>query len=151
MICFENFNWNCFSKKSLRLPDHIRPIEYELLIHPNLGLDKDNNFEGDFNGTVKIRLSVTKPTKEIKLHSNKLWIDEANIKLSAPSGELSIFVSIFKFYWQKLFKCIHKFNKILFKATDLQATEELLLIILNDQIQDILFYTTLYYFILLYY
>ncbi|XP_055851692.1 glutamyl aminopeptidase-like isoform X2 [Episyrphus balteatus] len=50
-----------------RLPDHVRPWQYKLYLHPDL---QTHTFEG----TVSIGLSIDKPTDVIALHSKDLNI-----------------------------------------------------------------------------
>lgn len=60
-----------------RLHKHIRPIEYDLLLHPNLET-------GQFKGIVKIALNISAPANEIRLHSHKLTI--TSIAVVGDSG-----------------------------------------------------------------
>ncbi|XP_072514582.1 endoplasmic reticulum aminopeptidase 1 [Salminus brasiliensis] len=61
---FASFPWN------MRLPDSVKPLHYDLLIHPNL-----NSLS--FTGTVQIRLEVQQESSYIFLHSKNLHISRA--------------------------------------------------------------------------
>ena len=54
--------------KSARLPIYIRPLRYDLLIHPNIG-------EFTFKGEETIELLVEKATNQITLHSVEMEIE----------------------------------------------------------------------------
>lgn len=62
-------------KKSVRLPNHIKPLRYKLLIKPNL-----ENFT--FEGEETISLVIDKPTFSITLHSKELNIFDAEYQVS---------------------------------------------------------------------
>lgn len=55
---------------TLRLPDRVKPVHYDLLIHPNLTFL-------NFTGRVQIQLEVQQDTKHILLHSKNLHISKA--------------------------------------------------------------------------
>ncbi|MBI1919108.1 M1 family metallopeptidase [Candidatus Microgenomates bacterium] len=57
-------------KAFIRLPTHVRPERYEIILHPDL-----NNFT--FNGEETITLIIDKPTKTITLHAVELDIESA--------------------------------------------------------------------------
>ncbi len=59
-------------KKSVRLPKHVVPIEYDIQLKPDL-----ENFT--FEGVETITLSVLKPTKELTLHAKELEIETAEV------------------------------------------------------------------------
>lgn len=61
-----------------RLPKHIRPLEYKLHLHPDLGT-------GKFAGEVEIQLNISDWAQQIFLHSNLLLIGET--KFNAPDGK----------------------------------------------------------------
>lgn len=63
----EPFPW-----KTMRLPDTISPLHYNLLIHPNLT-------SLDFTGSVQIQIEVLQDTKTIILHSKDLHISSARL------------------------------------------------------------------------
>lgn len=63
----EPFPWN-----KMRLPDHVVPVYYELLIHPNLTTL-------NFTGITKIGFTVKRQTNAIILHSKNLNITSAII------------------------------------------------------------------------
>ncbi|KAG9262956.1 endoplasmic reticulum aminopeptidase 1 [Astyanax mexicanus] len=55
---------------SMRLPDSVKPLHYDLLIHPNLT-------SLSFSGAVQIQLDVLQETRHIFLHSKSLEISRA--------------------------------------------------------------------------
>lgn len=57
---------------SYRLPKYIRPISYDIYIHPNLTTFK-------FSGNVKIKLRCYRQTKKVVLHTHDLRIGEIKI------------------------------------------------------------------------
>jgi len=59
--------------KNIRLPNHIIPKRYSITLFPNLQ-------EFTFSGEVEILLSLTKPVKEITLHTAELKIISAVLK-----------------------------------------------------------------------
>uniref|UniRef100_A0AAG5CP51 glutamyl aminopeptidase n=1 Tax=Anopheles atroparvus TaxID=41427 RepID=A0AAG5CP51_ANOAO len=68
-------------KLGFRLPRHIRPVHYELWLHPDLQRET-------FAGRVGIDLNVTEPTNYIVLHSKMLTITETVLRqLTAHGGE----------------------------------------------------------------
>jgi len=68
--------------KSVRLPSHIKPERYRLLIKPNL---KGFVFEGEET----IYLSLTKSVSEITLHAKELVISEVSLKMSNSKYQIS--------------------------------------------------------------
>lgn len=64
--------------KTERLPDHIRPVLYEIAL-------KVIPKEKSFSGSVQIDLRIDAPAVEINLHSLGLKIDEAKIKQGESS------------------------------------------------------------------
>ncbi|KAL8203602.1 UNVERIFIED_CONTAM: Endoplasmic reticulum aminopeptidase 1, partial [Gekko kuhli] len=62
------FPWN-----KVRLPKHVVPIHYDLLIHPNLTTLT-------FTGVAKIEITVLQQTSSIILHSKYLHISKATIR-----------------------------------------------------------------------
>ncbi|KAK1345105.1 hypothetical protein QTO34_013812 [Cnephaeus nilssonii] len=72
------FPWN-----KMRLPEHIVPVHYDLLIHANLTTLT-------FEGTTAINITASQPTSAIILHSQHLKILKATLKKGAgemPSEE----------------------------------------------------------------
>uniref|UniRef100_A0A182K7Z1 glutamyl aminopeptidase n=1 Tax=Anopheles christyi TaxID=43041 RepID=A0A182K7Z1_9DIPT len=68
-------------KLGFRLPRHIRPVHYELWLHPDLQRET-------FNGRVGIELNVSETTNYIVLHSKKLSVTETVLRaLGTSSGE----------------------------------------------------------------
>lgn len=65
------FPWN-----KMRLPEHIVPVHYDLLIHANLTTLT-------FEGTTAINITASQPTSAIILHSQRLRILKATLKKGA--------------------------------------------------------------------
>lgn len=63
-------NGKPFPWSSMRLPDNMQPLHYDLLIHPNLT-------SLDFIGEVDIKIAVQKDSSTIILHSKDLQISNA--------------------------------------------------------------------------
>ncbi|XP_030049270.1 LOW QUALITY PROTEIN: leucyl-cystinyl aminopeptidase [Microcaecilia unicolor] len=61
-----------------RLPDSIRPLRYDLVLHPNLTT-------GIFTGFVQIMLEVTRESKSIILHSSGLNITNVTLTSAAKN------------------------------------------------------------------
>ncbi|KAK3521833.1 hypothetical protein QTP70_018566 [Hemibagrus guttatus] len=64
----------------LRLPETVKPVHYDLLIHPNLTFL-------NFTGSVQIQLDIQQDTKHILLHSKNLHISRA-VVLQSDHGHL---------------------------------------------------------------
>ncbi|XP_053671112.1 glutamyl aminopeptidase-like [Anopheles nili] len=77
-------------KLGFRLPRHIRPMHYELWLHPDLQRET-------FAGRVGIDLNVTETTNYIVLHSKKLTITETVLQALAK-GEDSREINISRAY-----------------------------------------------------
>lgn len=65
------FPWN-----KMRLPEHIIPLHYDLMIHANLTTLT-------FGGTTEIEITASKPTSTIILHSHHLQISKAALRKGA--------------------------------------------------------------------
>ncbi|MEK7113307.1 MAG: M1 family metallopeptidase [Patescibacteria group bacterium] len=63
------------NKKSVRLPDHIVPKEYDITLKPDL-----KNFT--FEGSEYIYIDIEKPTKTITLHSKEIDIETVHIDIN---------------------------------------------------------------------
>lgn len=61
-----------FPHQKIRLPNDVRPLSYDIYIHPNLTTFK-------FSGWVKIVLRCYKPTKDIVLHSRDLCVGDVKL------------------------------------------------------------------------
>lgn len=70
----------------LRLPESVKPIHYNLLIHPNLTFL-------NFTGSVQIQLDVQQDTELILLHSKNLHISKAAVVLSDNARHLYVYES----------------------------------------------------------
>uniref|UniRef100_A0A182QN30 glutamyl aminopeptidase n=1 Tax=Anopheles farauti TaxID=69004 RepID=A0A182QN30_9DIPT len=68
-------------KLGFRLPRHIRPVHYELWLHPDLQRET-------FSGRVGIELNVSESTNYIVLHSKKLSITETVLRELGELGGL---------------------------------------------------------------
>lgn len=62
-----------FPWDKVRLPEHVVPLHYHLLIHPNLTTQT-------FTGTAAIDLTVTRQTSAVILHSKRLHVAWAAIR-----------------------------------------------------------------------
>uniref|UniRef100_A0A7N5KAC0 Aminopeptidase n=1 Tax=Ailuropoda melanoleuca TaxID=9646 RepID=A0A7N5KAC0_AILME len=69
-------NGTPFPWEKMRLPEHIIPVHYDLLIHANLTTLT-------FEGTTEIEITASQPTSTIILHSHRLQISK-QIALLAP-------------------------------------------------------------------
>ena len=61
-----------FPYQNIRLPNHVRPLSYDIYIHPNLTTFK-------FTGKVKVLLQCYQPTKKIILHLRDLHVGEIQL------------------------------------------------------------------------
>ncbi|XP_027947844.1 endoplasmic reticulum aminopeptidase 1 [Eumetopias jubatus] len=66
-------NGTPFPWEKMRLPEHIIPVYYDLLIHVNLTTLT-------FEGTTEIEITASQPTSTIILHSHLLQISKATLK-----------------------------------------------------------------------
>ncbi|EPY73395.1 endoplasmic reticulum aminopeptidase 1 [Camelus ferus] len=64
----------------MRLPEHIIPVHYDLMIHANLTTLT-------FEGTTEIEITASKPTSTIILHSHRLRISQATLRRGAAEGQ----------------------------------------------------------------
>ena len=62
-----------FPYQNIRIPNHVRPLSYNVYIHPNLTTFK-------FSGRVKIELRCYQPTRNVIFHVRDLRV--ANVKLT---------------------------------------------------------------------
>lgn len=69
------FPWN-----KIRLPKHVLPVHYDLLIHPNLTTLT-------FTGLTKIEITVTQQTNSVVLHGKYLQITKASIQKTTESTD----------------------------------------------------------------
>lgn len=69
------FPWN-----EMRLPEHIMPVHYDLMIHANLTTLT-------FEGTTAIDITASQPTTAIILHSNRLQISKATLRKGAGARQ----------------------------------------------------------------
>uniref|UniRef100_A0A8C9U5U2 Aminopeptidase n=1 Tax=Scleropages formosus TaxID=113540 RepID=A0A8C9U5U2_SCLFO len=68
---------------NIRLPQAVKPLHYDLLIHPNLT-------SLDFTGFVQIQLEVLQETSAIILHSKDLHISKAELVESGRTHPLQV-------------------------------------------------------------
>ncbi|KAL4609489.1 endoplasmic reticulum aminopeptidase 1-like isoform X1 [Arapaima gigas] len=76
-------NGQPFPWAKMRLPEAVRPVHYDLLIHPNLTFL-------NFSGTVQIQLEILQDTKSIILHSKNLQISKAALLVSSRIHPLRV-------------------------------------------------------------
>lgn len=69
------FPWN-----KMRLPEHIIPVHYDLMIHANLTTL-------NFKGTTAVEVTASQPTSAIILHSNHLQISKATLRKGAAERQ----------------------------------------------------------------
>ncbi|XP_040584861.1 endoplasmic reticulum aminopeptidase 1 isoform X1 [Mesocricetus auratus] len=69
-------NGASFPWSNMRLPEHIIPIHYDLLIHANLSTLT-------FWGTTEVEITVSQPTSTIIMHSHQLQISKAILRRGA--------------------------------------------------------------------
>ncbi|XP_015339309.1 endoplasmic reticulum aminopeptidase 1 [Marmota marmota marmota] len=65
------FPWN-----KMRLPEHVIPVHYDLMIHANLSTLT-------FSGSTEIEITASQPTSTIILHSHRLQISKATLRKGA--------------------------------------------------------------------
>ncbi|CAH2297085.1 endoplasmic reticulum aminopeptidase 1 [Pelobates cultripes] len=87
LVCCSSINvnpdsgGNLFPWKEFRLPDFVIPLQYDLLIHPNLTTLT-------FSGLTKITLSVTRQTQFVVLHSKNLDVTKTGIERKRGSSKV---------------------------------------------------------------
>lgn len=69
-----SFPWD-----AVRLPTHVTPLRYHLLIHPNLTTLT-------FAGTAAIEVAVTRQTSAVVLHAKRLHVTGAAVEASGGHG-----------------------------------------------------------------
>nr|XP_060617795.1 endoplasmic reticulum aminopeptidase 1 [Anolis sagrei ordinatus] len=79
------FPWNI-----MRLPKHVLPVHYDLLIHPNLTTLT-------FTGLAKIEINITQETNSIILHSKYLQITKAVIQEAKENIHIDKTVSVLEY------------------------------------------------------
>lgn len=67
---------------NFRLPSTVRPISYDLRIHPHI---LNNGFK--FKGNVSIQVNVTETCQNITMHANGLTIQESDVRLHRVADE----------------------------------------------------------------
>ena len=70
--------------KDIRLPDHLVPYSYEVILNPDIYGEHPGLFE--FQGHVIIHMTATKAAKNVTLHANKLNITESSIRFGMLGG-----------------------------------------------------------------
>ncbi|XP_063309750.1 endoplasmic reticulum aminopeptidase 1 [Pelobates fuscus] len=87
LVCCSSINvnsdsgGNLFPWKEFRLPDFVIPLQYDLLIHPNLTTLT-------FSGFTKITVSVTRQTQFVVLHSKHLDVTKTGIERKRGSSKV---------------------------------------------------------------
>ncbi|KAG8598305.1 hypothetical protein GDO81_002556 [Engystomops pustulosus] len=76
-------NGELFPWTKSRLPNYIKPLEYDITLYPNL-----NTME--FSGKVNIRLNITGNPKAIVLHSSGLQDMQANVTIGGVIHNLTV-------------------------------------------------------------
>ncbi|MEJ1275496.1 hypothetical protein NN561_006393 [Cricetulus griseus] len=79
------FPWN-----NVRLPEHIIPIHYDLMIHANLSTLT-------FWGTTEVEITVNQPTSTIIMHSHQLQISKATLRRGAEDKQSEEPLSILEY------------------------------------------------------
>ncbi|XP_027257655.1 endoplasmic reticulum aminopeptidase 1 [Cricetulus griseus] len=79
------FPWN-----NVRLPEHIIPIHYDLMIHANLSTLT-------FWGTTEVEITVSQPTSTIIMHSHQLQISKATLRRGAEDKQSEEPLSILEY------------------------------------------------------
>ncbi|XP_037385675.1 endoplasmic reticulum aminopeptidase 1 [Talpa occidentalis] len=69
-----------FPWSKMRLPEHIIPVHYDLMIHANLTTLT-------FGGTTQVEITASQPTSAIILHSNRLQISKATLRRGTGEGQ----------------------------------------------------------------
>lgn len=67
--------------KDVRLPTHLVPESYDIILKPNMYEGEPDNF--NFEGYVKVYMRAVSAGKNVTLHSNKLTIDENTIRFGS--------------------------------------------------------------------
>jgi hypothetical protein len=78
---------NFQSNSSIRLPQNIAPIHYNLEIRPILNLPLDDPQQFKAPGLVRIHLRCLLNSDNITLHSDEISIDEGNVTVSGLYSE----------------------------------------------------------------
>uniref|UniRef100_H0VNK8 Aminopeptidase n=2 Tax=Cavia porcellus TaxID=10141 RepID=H0VNK8_CAVPO len=68
-----------FPWSKMRLPEHVIPVHYDLMIHANLSTLT-------FQGTTEIQVTASQPTSAIILHSHNLQISKATLRKGVGQG-----------------------------------------------------------------
>ena len=76
-------------KRDVRLPAHVSPERYQLMLRPNFG-------DFTFYGEETIDLKIDKPSKEITMHSDELKVDSADFINKVILINLWICISVCK-------------------------------------------------------
>ena len=70
--------------KDVRLPIHLIPTTYDLVLKPNMYTDDPETFT--FDGYVKIHMDAKQSGRNVTVHTNKLKIDESSIEFGMKNG-----------------------------------------------------------------
>ncbi|XP_004678178.1 PREDICTED: endoplasmic reticulum aminopeptidase 1 [Condylura cristata] len=69
-----------FPWSKMRLPEHVIPAHYDLMIHANLTTLT-------FGGTTQVEITTSQPTSAIILHSHRLQISKATLRRGPGEGQ----------------------------------------------------------------
>lgn len=83
-LCNKKKLWIFSFIQIYRLPEHVKPIQYDLFLNPDLQT-------GTYNGNETITLQVSSETNEILLHSHNLNITEVIFKADSKEIQVSRF------------------------------------------------------------
>lgn len=72
--------------KDVRLPGHLRPDSYTIVLKPNMYGNDPSKF--NFEGYVKIFMTAMKSGRNVTLHANKLDINEDTISFGKQDGSV---------------------------------------------------------------
>lgn len=70
--------------KNFRLPEYVKPVHYDLHLHPDLSRDV-------YEGSVAIHLEISKPTRHLWLHIRETFVSALpRLRLVAPGGHREV-------------------------------------------------------------
>ena len=70
----------------VRLPDSIVPVHYDVLLYIDLK-------KLEFSGNVTILVNVTKPTKNVLVHVNKMNVTSVSVEKASGGSKQNVFLS----------------------------------------------------------
>lgn len=66
-------------EKNILIPEYVKPVDYDIFIHPNLN-------DGTFSGTVSIGVNITKPWSYIPVHIKNLKVIKSSLVFNDGSA-----------------------------------------------------------------